>query len=172
MRISKLFLTTALALLPHVAGAGEGSANAKPVDPHALYEAKCASCHAKHASALAQQKLRLSGDKTAETKAGVAVSKLLVNHRGTKLDEAEIGALADQFAWMLSTGFVFQKKCAGCHDKGLSFARLYLELRDGEVMSRLHGEPVAKLLETHARLDQTQTRVILDMLRRQLETKP
>ena len=176
MRIAPLFLALAIPFSPLAVIAAEAPATsasgAKPIDAHALYEKKCASCHTKHASGIAQRSLKLDEQKQAVTNAGVRVDKLLAGHQKTALTDAEIKALSDQFAVMLGTGFVFQKKCAGCHSTGLDFARLYLTIKDGELISRVHDTPVAKLLETHARLTEAQTKTVVDMLRRHVETKP
>ena len=173
MRIVTILLAVAIPLWPlAVTAADEPAASgAKPIDAHALYEKKCGSCHTKHASGLAQRSLKLDAEKQAVTNAGGRGDKLLVEHKKTALSDAEIKALTDQFAVMLGTGFVFQKKCAGCHSTGLDFARLYLTIKDGELISRVHDTPVAKLLETHARLTETQLKTVVDMLRRHVESK-
>lgn len=175
MRIAPILLAVAIPFWPFAVIAADAPASSasgtKPIDAHALYEKKCGGCHTKHASGLAQRSLKLDAEKNAVTNAGVRVDKLLAGHQKTALSEAEIRALSDQFALMLGTGFVFQKKCAGCHSTGLDFARLYLTIKDGELISRVHDTPVAKLLETHARLTETQLKTVVDMLRRHVESK-
>ena len=171
MRILPLQLAAFHALASGLALA-EQAAAPKPIDPHALYEAKCSACHAKHGLGLAQKSLKLDEQKRAVTKSGRPLETLLARHHGVKLDPAEMQALSDQFAAMLATGFVFQKKCAVCHQNGVGFARIYLEIRDGVLVSRLHDMPVAKFLETHGRVDAEENAKVVGMLRRHLETKP
>lgn len=171
MRILLLQLAAVLSLVPGLAVAEQAIAP-KQTDPHALYEAKCSGCHAKHGLGLVQKSLKLDDQKRVVTKSGRPLETLLARHHGVKLTERESRALTDQFAAMLATGFVFQKKCAVCHQNGVGFARIYLEIRDGVLVSRLHDQPVAKFLETHGRADAQEIAKVTGMLRRHLETKP
>lgn len=144
----------------------------KPIDPHGLYETKCATCHTRHGLGLVQKSLVLGAEKQAVTKSGIPLEKLLARHHGVKLTDAETHALSGQFAAMLASGFVFQRKCATCHQNGAGFARLYLEIRNGVLVSRLHDMPVATFLATHGRADARQIEAVVGMLRRNVETKP
>lgn len=171
MRIQAVNTVLALLLAPALALA-EPAAQPQPIDPHALYEAKCSSCHAKHGLGLVQKSLKLDDKKRAVTKSGRPIETLLGAHHGVKLAPPEVQALSDQFAAMLATGFVFQRKCATCHQNGASFARLYLEIRDGVLVSRLQDMPVAEFLKTHGRVNAQEIEAVAGMLRRNVETKP
>jgi hypothetical protein len=148
------------------------SAAAQVIDPHALYEQKCARCHEPHASALAKESVVRKDGALVGKESGRPLSTLLTNHRGTRLNEAEIKALVDHFGAMSTTGWLYQEKCLGCHDTAVKLARTMLIMRGEHVVGRYSGTEMETFLAGHGRLEAGEVGVIVSMLRRQLETKP
>lgn len=163
-----LVLALALAILLI---ARQRSAGADTIDPHKLYEQKCAGCHEPHAADFAKVGLKAAGDKIVGKQSGRELGVLLANHRGTKLSPAEVKALTDHFGAMLPTGWLYQEKCLGCHDRAVVLARTHLIERDGQLVGRYSGRDIDSFLSDHGRLTEMQADVIRAMLRRQLATR-
>lgn len=143
------------------------------VDAHAVYETKCMSCHNEHGADLARQRFALSGEKLQVNRTGTAVDRLLRRHHGVKLTDAEAVALIRLFKSGLQWGGAFQRRCARCHDKGVTFARSKLTLRDGAVRISKDGGDVAALLAGgHGEATPAEVETLMEMLRYQLETAP
>lgn len=147
------------------------SAAAQAIDPHRLYEQKCASCHEPHASDLARSALVVRSGAVVGRASGRPLAQLLTGHRGTRLSEAEIKALVDHFGAMLATGWLFQEKCIACHERAVVLARTYLADKDGRIVGRYSGRDMAAFLAEHGRLSPVEAEVILAMLARQLATR-
>lgn len=141
---------------------------AQTVDPHALYESRCARCHEPHASDFARAQLKVEGGAVIGTKTGHELSALLDGHRGTNLTTIEIRALVDHFAAMMETGWVYQKKCTICHEPAVKLARIWLIMRDGRLMGRYTGRDIEGFLGNHGRLTAKEVQIVTKMLQRQL----
>lgn len=147
------------------------AAGAQVLDPHKIYEQRCASCHQPHSVGLVRDHLTLKDGKVITVEDGRELAALLANHAKVQLSSAEIGALVKQFGAMLQTGFLFQDRCFNCHGPASVFARTTLKLADGQVVSKATGQPMTDFLKGHGRLTEDGQRIVLDMLKRQLETK-
>ncbi len=141
------------------------SAGGEPIDAHKLYVQKCVGCHEADANAFA------TGTHIVGNAAGRDVAGFLATHRGTKLTPDEIKALTDHFGTMLSTGWLHQEKCAGCHSSAAELARSRLSEQNGKLQGRYSGRDIDSFLSDHGRLTEPQIDVIRAMLRRQLSTK-
>ncbi len=143
---------------------------AADVDPHRVYEAKCRSCHFEHGADMARLKFKEGKDGLVVHRTGQPVSQLLRSHHGVKLDTAEMAAVLGLFSNGLRWGGVFQRRCSGCHGRADEFARTNLEIRDAKVQARRDGKDVATLLAGHGEATADEVRILMEMLRYQLET--
>lgn len=160
-----LAIATLLLVRLHAAGA-------QTLDPHKLYEDKCARCHQPHASSLVREHLMLEEGKVITKAGGKEVASLLASHARQTLSQGEIDALVKQFGAMLKTGWLFQDRCYNCHGPAAVFARTTLKLTGGNVVSKATSVPMSEFLKGHGGLyDDAQRTTILDMLKRQLETR-
>ena len=146
------------------------SAHGQGLDPHAIYEQKCAGCHAAHGGDFARQSLKSVAAKTYGKRTGRALADILKGHKGTSLSAEETKALLDHFAAILKTGFLYQEKCLTCHVRAVDLARTWLIEKDGRVLHRFDGRNIATFLENHGRLNAEEKEAIVVMLRRQLQT--
>lgn len=159
-------VTLAVAILALTAGTG-GPLRAAEIDPHALYETRCASCHEAHARDLAKATLELK-DNVAHLKGGGPLAEFLTRHPRRPLAADEAAALATHLAAMLQTGFIYQEKCTGCHDRAVVLARRELIERDGVLVGRYTGRNIEEFLANHGRLTADEAATVLSMLHRQL----
>jgi hypothetical protein len=68
---------------------------------------------------------------------------------------------------------VFQHRCAKCHDKGVTFARSRLTLKDGAVKALKGDADVAAFLSRgHGDATSAEVQTLMEMFRYQLETAP
>ncbi|MEZ5908159.1 MAG: hypothetical protein R3D31_05090 [Hyphomicrobiaceae bacterium] len=168
--MSRFALTLALAagLLAMLAIA---PASAQTIDPHRVWELKCAGCHGKHSRDFAKENVRKDGGKVLATKSGKPLDRLLERHRGTRLSDGEIDALVKHFGAMLKTGWLYERKCIVCHERAVDLARLHLIEREGRLEGRYTGRDIASFLTDHGRLAPAEIATVLAMLRRQLRTE-
>lgn len=143
------------------------------VDPHKLYETKCMGCHNEHGADLARQRFSIVTDKLQVTRTGTAVDRLLRRHYGVKLTVPELEALTRLFKSGIQWGGVFQRRCARCHDKGVTYARSRLVLKDGVVrVAKDDGDVGAFLTRGHGEATAAEIQTLLEMFKYQLETAP
>lgn len=141
---------------------------AQDIDPHQLYEQRCAACHQPHARDLVQETLALREGYAVLRKSGMPLTDFLGHHPRRTLEKPEADALVKQFEAMLKTGFLFEQKCSICHDRASELARLRLKERDGAIVGRYTGRDIAAYMQTHGRLTSSEVDTIMAMLRRQL----
>jgi cytochrome c551/c552 len=130
------------------------------IDPHALFETRCARCHGDHAGDFVASGLR-------KTDSEIAIL-LRRGHGGLRGGEAEI--LAAQLAAIRQAGGLYREKCRICHDPAVDLARRELALRDGRLTGRYSGHDIESFLRFHGRLSPDEQATILKMLTRQLAT--
>jgi cytochrome c5 len=147
------------------------SAAAATIDPHALYERACATCHPPHSRDLAQQSVKRVDGRTVGVRSGRPIVDLLAAHMGVELTAEQRAALAGHFEAMLATGFLFREKCIVCHDRAHELARLRLQIHGGRLVGRYSGLDIAKFLEGHGRLEGGEVAIMVATLRRQLEPR-
>lgn len=145
---------------------------AHAMDPHRIYEQKCASCHARHASGFARNALAMRGGQLVAVKSNRELSAILPGHRGTSLTDDEIRSLIELFTRNISNQSLFQNKCIICHDRARDFARKCLIVdRQGALKGRYSGRLIGEFLQGHGRLTQSEVAQITKMLNWQLESR-
>ncbi|KAB2912915.1 MAG: hypothetical protein F9K29_17560 [Hyphomicrobiaceae bacterium] len=144
---------------------------AETVDPHRLYEQRCASCHAPHASDLAREMLELKDGKLIAKKSGKDLPSVLGSHRGTRQSQPEIEALIEAFRRNISSGSLYQRKCIDCHDRARDFARTRLVIDQSVLRGRYSGRVVEDFLRGHGRLAEPEVTDMVATLKWQLETR-
>lgn len=145
-------------------------ARAQAIDPHSLYEQRCASCHESHAREFVKNSLKRTDAGLVGAKSAQELSAFLTRHAGTNLSDAEIAALVEHFRSMTDTGWIYEKKCVICHDRAKVLARTMLTERDGQLVGRYTGHVIKDFLRHHGRLDEKEISVIIAMFKRQLAT--
>ena len=147
-----------------------GDALAQVVDPHAVYEDRCARCHAEHSGDFSRKSMITQPDgRVVGRKTGAVITEFLARHRGTP-SQAEIAALVEMFALQLRTGGLYKDKCGICHTSAKRLARVHLEVLDARLVDRVTGRDVSAFLSEHGRLGPDEVGLIDEMLRWQLKT--
>jgi hypothetical protein len=154
-------------LLALLAAFSPTSTAAQTIDPHALYESRCAACHQPHARDLAQSALALQNG-TIVMKSSSAPLRLFLERHPRGLPPAEADALDRHFSAMLQTGFLYEKKCVACHERASTLARLRLFERDGVLEGRYTHRDITTFLRNHGRLTPMEVETIMNMFHRQL----
>jgi cytochrome c5 len=162
-RLPVLFVLAVLVPLP-------GAVPAQTLDPHAMFEDRCARCHGGHAGDLARESLILSPEgKPTGRRTGKPVEEFLVRHAGG-FSPQEIAALTDMFAMQLRSAGVYKRKCRACHDNAKQLARRELVLRDGRLVGRYSARNISDFLGRHGRLSPAEIETVHTMLLWQLRT--
>lgn len=146
------------------------SAMAQVPDAHGIYERKCARCHEPHGGPFARRRMLLRDGKLVSAETGSAVATLIVDHGRQTLPESEKVALVALFESALQSGGLYERKCRGCHDRAVTFARAKLTVRDGQLIGRLSRVDVAAFMVNHGRLTLDELPVMLARLRAHLES--
>jgi len=145
---------------------------AHAMDPHRIYEQKCASCHARHASGLARNALAIRGGQLVAVKSNRELSAILPGHRGTSLTDDEIRSLIELFTRNISNQSLFQNKCIICHDRARDFARNRLIVdQKGVLKGRYSGYLIGDFLQGHGRLTKSEAAQMAATLKWQLKTR-
>lgn len=152
--------------------AGSARAQSAGVDPHAVYEQACYSCHTEHAADLARQRLSIKSDKLAVARTGKDLATILKSHHGVKLKAEELAALTQLFRNGITWGGVYQHRCGGCHDKAVTLARSSLKMDGDKLVISKTGSDVATFLKTHGEASTTEVDTLVAMLKYQLATAP
>lgn len=160
-----LGLAVLLAAVASLAASQSASAQA---DPHTIYETRCAGCHEPHAREFAQKSLEMKDGRVLLKGTATGLAEFLQKHPRRPLAKDDAELLDRQLAAMLQSGFLFQEKCIGCHDRAATFARLNLIERNGKLVGRYTGRDIAAFLLQHGRLTADEADTILAMLHRQL----
>ena len=142
------------------------AAQSQPIDPHALFEAKCGRCH-EHAGDFAREKLTIETGDVVGRQSGKPVLITLTSHFG-RLSEAETGLIVDMFRRQVLSDGLYKAKCRFCHDPAKNLARQTLILREGQLVGRYSGRSIEDLLSYHGRLQGDEQKTVLDMLTWQL----
>ena len=149
---------------------GGAVARAQTIDPHQLYERRCAGCHAPHAGDFARDSLERAGGEVLGRRNGKALRPLLEAGHG-KLTAQEIDVMVAHLTAILRSGALFRQKCRICHDRAVLLARARLLQRNSRLVGRYTGRDIAAFLEIHGRLDSAEASRILEMLKRQLDSQ-
>jgi hypothetical protein len=147
-----------------------GSAAADSIDPHQVYEQKCARCHEDHARAFADTHLLLRNDRVIGLKRGRDLETFLEKGHG-KLDPVEVIPLVAHLKSVTGAAGLYQAKCRMCHEPAVDFARLNLIMDGGNLLGRYSKADIAAFMIHHGRIDETERLTIMDALKRQLLTQ-
>lgn len=144
------------ALLAGAAGA------ACAIDLHAYWDDRCSGCHGHSAtfarSTLQVQEGRLAGRHHRDDLAGFL--------RGHYLNDDLVAPISAMLLAQVSTPPLFGQKCGGCHGTAAEFVRGSVDLRDGTLVGRRNGLPVAEFLRRHGQLAPAEVGPLVDVLRR------
>ncbi len=146
---------------------GSAPAAAQGIDPHALYEQRCAGCHKAHAGDFVPVGLERMGDKVVGSKTGQELRALLESGHG-RLAPDEIEAVVAHLTFVLQAGGLFRTKCGICHDRASELARATLLLHGNRLVGRYSGRDVAEFLASHGRLEPEEIDIVLAALKGQL----
>lgn len=142
------------------------------VDPHAVYERACYSCHTEHAADLARQRLSIKLDKLTVARTGKDFASILKSHHGVKLKAEEAASLTGLFRNGITWGGVFQLRCGGCHGKAVTLARSSLKLDGERVAVSKTGGDVGAFLKAHGNASAAEIDTLVAMFKYQLTTAP
>jgi hypothetical protein len=138
-----------IVLICAIWGAVPQSGLAQDIDMHAVFEARCQSCHG-HSGAFARDRLAVVDGQVVGSR-GQSLMNFLQGHQGG-LSGTEAALLLNMFRAQIDSGALFRERCLTCHDTARTFVRLNLILRDGVLTGRYSDRPVAPFLPGHARL--------------------
>lgn len=153
MRAVRFVLVLAAAAL---LAAAPAAAPAAAEDLHRLFEDRCAACHG-DAGPFAHEVLAGRG-LTPER-----LARFLGRHGGAG---PEAQPLAAMLLAQAETPPLFRSQCTICHGKAADFVRDHLVVRDGVLVGRYTGRPVAPFLDHHAGLTAEEQAFFLDLLAR------
>lgn len=146
-------------------------AQAQPVDPHAVYEQKCADCHEDHARSFADQHLLVKDNRVIGKRRSRDLEDFLIKGHG-RLEPAEVRPLVAHLKSVVGADGLYEKKCRICHEPAVDFARIKLIMKEGKLLGRYSGRDIAEFMIDHGRVSQEEHAIIMDALKRQLATQP
>lgn len=166
-RIAAVIFASVLALLvPAAAGAQS------VIDPHAVYEQHCFRCHAEHGADLARMRMKLADGILLVRRDSGSMERLLRDHQGVKLTDAEQKSLLALFIAGIKWDGIYQHRCARCHGPAVSFAREKLAIAGDRIVAAGGKRDAAEFLKSHGEASAGEISLLIDMLRFQLETRP
>ncbi|MCP5364782.1 MAG: cytochrome c [Hyphomicrobiales bacterium] len=153
-----------------VALPGDPAASAQATDPHALYERRCARCHAPHAGEFVPDHLERHGDTIVGRRTGQELRSFLSAGHG-RLSAGEIDVIVAHLDFILKQEALFREHCLICHGRAVDLARSQLVIRNGALMGRYTGREIKTFLEHHGRLKTNDVPRVVEMLERQLNSQ-
>ena len=135
--------------------------SASALDIHQLWDNRCHECHG-HAGPFARRHLTLK-DGALVGRHQQDLRRFLAQHEG---GAAAADAIYGMLLAQAGTKPVYQQKCAGCHETAAQLARGSLVFRDGTVVGRSNGQPIAEFLKRHGKLDPDEVPVVVESLTR------
>jgi hypothetical protein len=161
----------ALTLAFAVLSIGSGATSAQTLDPHELYEERCAGCHAPHAGEFVPNSLARRDGQIVGRDSGKELRPFLADGHG-RLEPLEVDVMVAHLTAILEAGGLFREHCLMCHDRAVVLARRELVLRGNRLVGRYSGRDIAVFLENHGRLEGSEIVIVLRMLERHLATRP
>lgn len=150
-----------LCAMPAIAPAAPAAA---APDLHAYWDDRCKSCH-RDAGEFARSSLSVD-----------ASGRLVGRHHGTQLpvflrqhylnDDMVDPVMAMLRAQAGTPVPVFKQKCASCHESAAALVRGSLEMRQGTLVAKSDGRPLAQLLQKHGGLDPSEIAPMVKTLER------
>lgn len=143
---------------------------AQVIDPHEVYEERCARCHFPHAGKFARKSLVLQPDRQITGRKVKQPLDAFLNGHSGKPSPAEITALIDMFTIQLNSDGLFEKKCRICHKSAKKMARVRLKVRNGKLLDLLSGRDIHEFLKDHGRLTDAEVEIMNHLLTWQVQT--
>ena len=144
--------------------------SAQELDPHEIYEGRCAGCHEPHAGTFARDHLELSDGHVVGEASRRPLARFLDRGHG-RLTEAQVEAMVAHLTAILHADGLFAEHCSICHLRARLVAREELVLRDGVLWGRYSGRDIAEFLTWHGRLKEVEVPIVVDMLTGSLATQ-
>lgn len=147
-----LVLMTALASPVH----------ADTFDLHWYWEQRCADCHG-HAGAFARQALSVEDGRLVGRHHRDDLMLFLGNHG---VPAERVKPVYDMLLAQATADPRFKDKCGACHDSAAALVRTSVDLRDGKLIGRESGRPVADFLKRHGHISADEIPFFVDLLAR------
>lgn len=132
------------------------------LDLHAFWDSRCQECHG-HAGAFARQYLSLTDGRLQGRHHREGLKQFLGKH---EMGPGHVEGIYAMLLAQIATEPIYQQKCAGCHKSAAEFARASLVMKDGVVVGKKNGQPIAEFLQRHGRLSAEERPVVVDALTR------
>ncbi|WP_448190948.1 hypothetical protein [Azospirillum sp. sgz301742] len=139
-----------------------GFADADTFDLHWFWEQRCEDCHG-HAGAFARRALSVEDGKLLGRHHRDDLMLFLQNHG---VPAARVKPLYDMLLAQATADPRFKDKCGGCHETAAGLVRESMVLRDGVLVGRESGRPVAEYLKRHGKLRQDEVPFFVELLTR------
>ena len=147
-----------------------GSAAADSIDPHQVYEQKCARCHEDHARTFADTHLLVEDGRVVGLNRGRDLETFLDKGHGN-LDPAEVIPLVAHLKSVTGAAGLYKDKCLMCHEPAKEFVRLNLIMDGDNIRGRYSKADIAEFMLHHGRINEIEHITIMDALKRQLLTQ-
>lgn len=131
-------------------------------DLHVYWEQRCQDCHG-HAGAFARRFLALRDGRLAGRHLGADLERFLHQHY---LADELVAPVMAMLTAQVTTPALFAQRCVACHGTAADFVRKSLALRQGELVGKDSGRPVAQTLLTHGKLTEQEASLVVESLRR------
>ncbi|WP_431861130.1 hypothetical protein [Azospirillum sp.] len=145
-----------------VAMISPGFAAADTFDLHWFWDQRCEDCHG-HAGAFARNALSVEDGKLVGRHHRDDLMLFLQNHG---VPASRVKPVYDMLLAQAETGPRFKDKCGNCHENAAALVRESVVLRDGVLVGRESGRPVAEFLKRHGKLGQDEVPFFVDLLAR------
>jgi hypothetical protein len=137
---------------------------ASALDLHAYWDGRCNDCHG-HAGEFARRFLTVQDGKLQGRHHVDNLAQFLSNHY---LAEDLVEPVSKMLAAQVASQPRFKEQCGRCHENGAALARESLMMKDGVLVSRQTGRPIATFLRSHARTRVEDVPFFVDVLARVL----
>lgn len=144
--------------------AAASDTGAPPLDLHAQWDQRCQPCHG-HAGDFARRWLRVENGQLLGHHHRDRLAGFLHNHY---LADDLVEPMMTMLAAQAVQAPVFKERCSSCHGTAAEFARRSLDSRDGVLIGRASGRPVADYLVRHGGLAAAEIAPMVETLRRVL----
>ncbi|WP_157264164.1 hypothetical protein [Azohydromonas aeria] len=131
-------------------------------DLHLYWEQRCQDCHG-HSGAFSRRFLQLRDGRLADLHHGTDLERFLHQHY---LADELVAPVMAMLTEQVTTPALFAQRCAACHGTAADFVRKSLTLRQGELVGKDSGRPVAQTLLTHGKLTEKEASLVVESLRR------
>lgn len=145
-----------------ILGLTAAMAGAQSTDLHAMWDGRCQSCHG-HAGSFARSTLSVAQGRLQGKHHRDDLEQFLRQHY---LADSLVLPTMAMLAAQAAADPTYAAKCAGCHQSAAEFARQSLMMRDGKLVGRASGVPVADYLSRHGKLSAAERPQMVNTLTR------